>query len=89
MINEKVKPKNVCVLCAEIECTEHPELWRREFQCQICLFCHSTNSEAQSCCMDAVDKSVTPEHCYAPVSKRVAKPSEYYPTEAVKRAKGR
>jgi len=85
----KVNRVNVCVLCAEIECKEHPELWRIEYQCNLCLFCHSLNRDADSCCLSMTDQTVVGEEFRQKPSKRVAKPSEYYPTEAVKRARGR
>ena len=71
----KVNRVNVCVLCAEIECKEHPELWRIEYQCNLCLFCHSRNREAESCCMDMTDKSVVDESCLA--KERKARPKDF------------
>ena len=65
----KVKRVNVCVLCAEIECKEHPELWRIEYQCQLCLLTHSLNREAESCCMDLVSKSVLDESHFSKEKK--------------------
>jgi len=91
MIDQKVKTVMLCVLCDSLnhECDHEAKFHYRAYQDQLCLTVYSLNSEAQSCCGDLISKEVVPEHCYAPVSKRVAKPSEYYPTEAVKRAKGR
>lgn len=65
----KVKRVNVCVLCAEIECFEHPELWRAEYQCQLCLFIHSLNRDAQSCCMDLTSKLTLDESHFSKEKK--------------------
>lgn len=84
----KVNRVNVCVLCAEIECKEHPELWRVEYQCNLCLFCHPNNKEADSCCRAMTDQSSVPESCLAPVKQKRDKGLEY-PTEAIARKRGR
>ena len=84
----KVNRVNVCVLCAEIECKEHPELWRVEYQCALCLFCHSLNREAQSCCMSLTNQTPVPDSCLAPVKQKRDKGLEY-PTMAIAKKRGR
>ena len=65
----KVTQRKLCVLCEAIDCLEHEEFLYKGYQCQLCLFVHSLNSDAQKCCLDLTSKATLDESHFSKEKK--------------------
>jgi hypothetical protein len=71
----KVTKVYTCTLCEEYDDVCGHNLPQTGYRCNLCLFIHSRNREAESCCMDMTDKSVVDESCLA--KERKARPKDF------------
>lgn len=72
----KVNRVKLCCLCEGLDCDHEDELRYTGYQCNLCLYVHSLNSEAQRCCMELTDKSVIDVSCLAKERKGKRKEAE-------------
>lgn len=72
----KVTKVQLCTICYDYDDACGHDLPYPGYRCNLCLFVHPLNREAESCCMSLTDSSVLDVSCLAKEKKGPKKEAE-------------